>query len=104
MPTASGVIVERVPEMMFDVRWPDGRARSFSSPSLVVEDHLTPGTSYPIADFVDRSRTSMRIADERVRAKYGFGCAQAAATLAEIESLAAGFDAADQVTVLSFRR
>jgi len=93
-----------VPEMLFDVRWPDGSTQSFYSPSLVVEDHLRVGAGYPVAEFVDIGRTCMRIADERVRAKYGFGCAQSVETLARIEAAAARFDAAAEVTVERFQR
>ncbi|RZT88209.1 putative repeat protein (TIGR04042 family) [Pseudonocardia sediminis] len=93
-----------MPEVMFDVRWPDGSARSYYSPSLIVEEYFSAGSGYPVSDFLDRSRTCMRIADERVQAKYGFGCAQSRRTLDLITESAARFDPADEVTVESFRR
>ena len=80
-----------VPEMLFAVRWPDGSARTYYSPSLVVAEHLDAGEAYEVADFVDRSRTALGIASERVRAKYGFPCSRAAASLASIEHDAALF-------------
>ncbi|MEU6701038.1 MSMEG_0570 family nitrogen starvation response protein [Pseudonocardia sp. NPDC046786] len=90
--------------MMFDVRWPDGTEVSYYSPSLVVEEHLAAGVSYPVADFLDRSRTCMEIADARVRAKYGFGCSQSARTIALITAAAGRFAPTDEVRVESFRR
>ncbi|OLM20561.1 MULTISPECIES: MSMEG_0570 family nitrogen starvation response protein [unclassified Pseudonocardia] len=90
--------------MMFDVRWPDGTEVSYYSPSLVVEEHLATGTAYPVADFVSRSRTCMEIADSRVRAKYGFGCAQSARTMALISAAARRFAPTDEVRVETFRR
>ncbi len=75
-----------MPEMRFLIRWPDGAAETCYSPSLVVKDFLAPGESYPLADFVARSRTALDIASDRVKAKYGHRCSRAAAQLARIES------------------
>jgi len=94
----------RVPEVLFDVRWPDGSTQSFYSPSLIVEDYFRAGANYPVAEFVDTSRVCMRIADQRVRQKYGFGCAQSVATMAGIEQAAARFAGTDEVTLEAFRR
>ena len=51
----------------FVIRWPDGVVESCYSPSLVIKDFFAPGESYPLADFVERSRTALHIASERVR-------------------------------------
>jgi uncharacterized repeat protein (TIGR04042 family) len=94
-----------MPEMRFTVRWPDGSAESCYSPSLVIREHMAVGESYPVADFVGRSRTALEIASERVREKYGFACSSALDQLARIEERAADFaDAPDaRVAVLSFQ-
>jgi uncharacterized repeat protein (TIGR04042 family) len=93
-----------MPEMRFFIRWPDGTAETCYSPSLVIKDYFSVGVSYPLADFLARSRTALNIANERVRAKYGFACSQAITQLARIESAAMAFaDAADaRVTVDAF--
>jgi uncharacterized repeat protein (TIGR04042 family) len=88
-----------MPELYFDVRWPDGRTQRCYSPSTVVADHLAPGESYDVADFVARSRTALRIASERVRAKFGVACTAAEAQLAEIERIAAGYGSAPGAAV-----
>lgn len=80
-----------MPEMTFTVRWPDGSTQRCYSPSLVMHDYLTPGSDYAIPDFVERSRAALTEASDRVRAKYGFACSSAAATLHEIESAAKKF-------------
>ncbi len=80
-----------MPEMRFAIRWPDGTAESCYSPSLVIKDFFVPGESYPLDDFLARSRTAFNIASERVRAKYGFACTSAAAQLARIEAAAKAF-------------
>jgi uncharacterized repeat protein (TIGR04042 family) len=89
--------------MMFEVSWPDGSTTSYYSPSLVVEEYLQPGQEYAVADFVGRSREALVIAGERVRAKYGMGCAESAASLARIERVAASFTEG-VVRVERFRR
>lgn len=78
-----------MPETTFTVRWPDGAEQRCWSPSLVVHDHLAVGASYPVEEFLARTRTALATASERVRARYGFACTAAAAQLAEIEDAAA---------------
>lgn len=90
-----------MPEMTFRVRWPDGSEQDCYSPSLVMHDHLDVGASYTVADFRDRSTTALSEAAERVRAKFGFACTSAAATSADISSVARQFDPTATVQVLS---
>ena len=80
-----------MPEMRFFIRWPDGTAERCYSPSLVIKDYFTPGESYALADFVERSRTALNIASERVKEKYGFYCTSAMAQLERIETAAKAF-------------
>ena len=77
-----------MPEMTFDVQWPDGRVQRCYSPSLVMHDYLTSGSDYTVADFVDRSATALHEASERVRAKFGFACTSAASTTEQITTAA----------------
>ena len=91
-----------MPEMHFRVRWPDGSDSRCYSPSLVIQDFFADGASYPLADFVARSREAYGIASERLRLEYGFGCAHAARELAEIERLAAQFPPEAPGTVDAF--
>ena len=91
-----------MPEMHFQVEWPDGRVDRCYSPSLVVREHLAVGASYPLREFVDRTRTALGIASERVRAKYGYACSAALDQLAAIERTAQGFAPAAQVRVIAF--
>jgi uncharacterized repeat protein (TIGR04042 family) len=87
--------------MHFVVRWPDGGEMRCYSPSLVVRDFLEEGRSYPLADFLARSRTMLNIASERVRARFGFACSAALDQLAALEERAAGGDPATLVTVVA---
>lgn len=91
-----------MPEMRFHVRWPDGRREACYSPSLVVRDYLAAGESYALDDFVEKTRTALTIASERVREKYGFACSSALEQLARIEAAAKGQAPDGRVTVETF--
>ena len=78
--------------MQARLRWPDGARRSCYSPSLVLAEHLEAGASYPVDDFLRRTRTALTEASERVRARYGFPCSRAAASLSELEREARRFE------------
>jgi uncharacterized repeat protein (TIGR04042 family) len=51
-----------MPEMHFNVRWPDERIEACYSPSLVIKDHFVAGTTYALDDFRERSRIALTIA------------------------------------------
>ena len=91
-----------MPEMHFHVRWPDGRREACYSPSLVVRDFLTPGESYDLDAFVEKTRTALTIASERVRERYGFACSAAMDQLARIEGTARRQPQDGRVLVESF--
>jgi uncharacterized repeat protein (TIGR04042 family) len=94
-----------MPEMHFDVRWPDDSVSQCYSPSLIVKDYLEVGRRYALSDFVDRSRTALNIGSERVRQKFGYACSSAMDQLQQIESTAGRFEGIDnaQVLVEAFR-
>jgi uncharacterized repeat protein (TIGR04042 family) len=91
MEPSARCVEDMMPEMYFRVRWPNGAVQRCYSPSTVIEEHFESGTEYAIGDFVEHARRAFGIASERVRAKYGFGCAVASQQLAEIESIAAAY-------------
>jgi uncharacterized repeat protein (TIGR04042 family) len=91
-----------MPEMTFEVRWPDGSTQRCYSPSLVMHDYLDTGGRYTVREFVDLSGRALTEASERVRAKFGFACTSAAETSHRITSAAAGFpdDALIEITAM----
>lgn len=89
-----------MPEMWFRVRWPDGAVDDCYSPSSVIEEHLAPGTAYPLAVFLDKSRAALGAASERVRRKYGYPCSRAMGQLARIESAAKAYSQSPDATVV----
>ncbi len=95
-----------MPEMQFQLRWPDGAETLCYSPSLVVAEHLREGACYGVADFLGRIDTALRIASDRVQQKYGVPCARALAQLAEIRARAEACTDPEHasITVLRFLR
>lgn len=89
-----------MPEMHFDVVWPDGRKERCYSPSLVIRDFFAEGETYALPDFLARSREALTIASDRVEAKYGFACSLAMGELQRIEERAASFAADPQAQVI----
>ena len=80
-----------MPEMRFHIRWPDGTPEACYSPSLVIKDYFAVGADYALADFLERSRTALRVASDRVKAKYGMSCSRALAQLSRIEMAASAY-------------
>jgi uncharacterized repeat protein (TIGR04042 family) len=93
-----------MPEMWFKVRWPDGESETCYSPSLVVRDYLREGETYPLDDFLTRTREALLIASDRVKLKFGRPCRLALEQLASIERSSARFadDSDAQVTCERF--
>ncbi len=88
-----------MPQIHFQVQWPDGSQELCYSPSLIVKEYFTPNQDYALTDFVERSRTALNIASDRVKAKYGMPCGMALRQLAQIETKAAAYAADPQPTV-----
>jgi uncharacterized repeat protein (TIGR04042 family) len=96
-----------MPEMHFNVRWPNGKTERCYSPSWVIEEHLRVGESYAVDDFVARAAEALNIASERVRAKYGFACSSALDQLSALKARAdelSETEALGRVEVLSFEK
>ena len=87
--------------MTFTLRWPDGRVQECWSPSLVVHEHLAVGASHLVPDLLVLVRAALEEASERVRARYGFPCSAATASLAAVEAAAAGQAPTGRATVVA---
>ncbi len=93
-----------MPEMRFQIEWPDGSQAVCYSPSLIVKEYFTPNQSYDLSDFVARSQTALTIASDRVKTKYGFHCGLALGQIQEIEATAEKYEGlpASKVKVIKF--
>lgn len=81
-----------MPEIRLLVEWPDGSQESCYSPSLIVKEYFAPQQEYTLDDFVWRSRTALKIASDRVQAKYGIPCSLALGQIQKIESKASQYN------------
>lgn len=70
-----------MPAVNFRMRWPDGQEMSGYSPSTLIYEHLSPGASYALEDFLQRAENALNAASERVREVKGFYCSSAMDTL-----------------------
>jgi uncharacterized repeat protein (TIGR04042 family) len=92
-----------MPEIRFQIQLPDGSQELCYSPSLVVKDYFTVGNDYPLDDFIQRSRTALTIASDRVKAKYGRPCGLALGQLQVIEAMATKYQQTTQPIVKLIR-
>ena len=90
-----------MPEVMFKVRWPDGKVEDCYSPSTVIFEFIKEGESYRLNDFVDLSTKALNLASERVLKKYGFRCTSAESQLDKILATAKSFTPDQSVDCLS---
>ncbi len=89
-----------MPALHFTIQWPDGSEQRCYSPSRVVRELVTAGTSYPVHEFMHRIRAALNIGSERVRAKFGYYCSAAMDQLAELDHRSVDFDPDGAVVVL----
>jgi len=90
-----------MPETRFTIQWPDGQTEECYSPSTVVRDFLSEGTTYTLDDFMVRCRIALEKASTRVEAKFGYRCSNADAQLDKIERSARAFSTPADVICLS---
>ncbi|MEM9151565.1 MAG: MSMEG_0570 family nitrogen starvation response protein [Cyanobacteria bacterium P01_F01_bin.3] len=73
-----------MPEIRFQIQWPDGSQETCYSPSLIVKDYFEVGQRYELDDFTQRSQEALTIASDRVKAKFGYPCSLALGQLQSI--------------------
>jgi uncharacterized repeat protein (TIGR04042 family) len=91
-----------VPEVHLQLEWPDGRLSELYSPSTVILEHLRPGDQLAVGELTARACTALRLASERVRARYGFACTRADEEERDLLALAQGYGA-DQIVAVAAR-
>jgi uncharacterized repeat protein (TIGR04042 family) len=80
-----------MPETHFRVRWPDQSTTLCYSPSSTIRETFVINQSYVLAEFVALAKQALEHASERVRKKYGYGCAHASWQIDEIRQIAMRF-------------
>ena len=84
-----------MPEVHFDVRWPDHSESHCYSPSTVIHDYLRSGEAYPLSEFLRLRRAALTLAADRVAQKFGFRCSSAETQLLAIETRGRQFASVD---------
>ena len=96
-----------MPEMHFTIQWPSGEPERCYSPSYIIEEYLSVGAEYPVAEFLSRTRSALTVASERVQQRYGFACSSALDQLAALEQASERLSPAERsgrVKVVSFEK
>jgi uncharacterized repeat protein (TIGR04042 family) len=93
-----------MPVTLFEVRWPDDTVTTCYSPSTVIKESLSEGTTYTLDDFLARADIALKRASERVAAKYGMACSQAVSQLVAIHARAQTYQAIEdpRIEVIRF--
>lgn len=88
-----------MPEVVLELRWPDGEASSFYSPSTVVYEFLKPGDRLSIAELEQKGLAALSEASERVRARYGFACTRTHEEALKLRKRVAQYNSTETVEV-----
>lgn len=88
-----------MPEIRFQVQWPDGSQETCYSPSLIVKEYFKVGETYELEDFTQRSQEALTIASDRVKAKFGYPCGLALGQLDSIIAKAQSYKESNTSTV-----
>ena len=91
---------EAVPEVFFEIEWPDKKVSTHYSPSRIVGEYFQKGQRLTVEDLVRTSSKALQHASERVEARYGFTCAGARESLDEILGIASAYESTTTVTIL----
>lgn len=84
---------------MLQLRWPDGEASHFYSPSTVVYEFLKPGETLTVAELEQKGLSALQQASERVRARYGFACTRTDEEATKLQKRLAMYGRSDRVEV-----
>ena len=90
-----------MPEVRFQLEWPDGQSSTLYSPSTVILEYLKPGDSFRVSELESLGVTALRAASERVRARYGFACTRTDEEESQLRQWIARYKPEQSVRVVS---
>ena len=91
---------QSMPEVRFQLEWPDGQSSTLYSPSTVILDYFRPGDSLLVSELEERGVEALRAASERVRARYGFACTRTDEEESQLLQWVSRYSSDDTVRVL----
>ena len=89
-----------MPEVRFQLEWPDGQSSTLYSPSTVILDYFNSGDSLLVSELESRGIEALRAASERVRARYGFACTRTDEEESQLRQWIARYSSDDTVRVV----
>ncbi|WP_413296996.1 MSMEG_0570 family nitrogen starvation response protein [Synechococcus sp. MIT S9452] len=90
-----------MPEVCFQLQWPDGQCSTLYSPSTVIHEYLNPGDCLTVSQMEARGLQALSAASERVRARYGFACTRTDEESARLREWVARYGPEDSVKIIS---
>ena len=90
-----------MPEVRFQLEWPDGQSSTLYSPSTVILEYLKPGDSFRVSELESLGVRALRAASERVRARYGFACTRTDEEESQLRLWIARYEPDQNVRVIS---
>ena len=90
-----------MPEVRFQLEWPDGQSSTLYSPSTVILEYLKPGDSFRVSELESLAVRALRAASERVRARYGFACTRTDEEESQLRQWIARYKSEQSVRVVS---
>lgn len=90
-----------MPEVICQIRWPDGTEDRCYSPSTIIRDYLAANASYSVTDFTTRVTTALDHAALRVKAVHGMRCTRADAEARRLSQIAKKFRPEEIIACLS---
>ena len=90
-----------MPEVRFQLEWPDGQSSTLYSPSTVILDYLQSGDSLLVSELEDRGVEALRAASERVRERFGIACTRADEEESQLRTWVSRYTSDDMVRVIS---
>ena len=89
-----------MPEVRFQLEWPDGKSSTLYSPSTVISDYFRPGDSLLVSELEERGVEALRAASERVRVRFGFACTRADEEESQLRQWVSRYSSDDTVRVI----
>ena len=77
-----------MPEVYFDVTWPDGQTQRCYSPSSTITTYFNGQQTMALQEFLNTAQQGLNHASERVVQRYGFACSSAMDQLSRIQQRA----------------
>ena len=88
-----------MPDLTFEIEWPDGRVTGHYSPSTIVRQYLEVGQHLSVRRLLEVSAAALERASMRVEEVYGYRCSSALESMGTILREAERYRPDEEVTI-----